>query len=165
MLRIGEKAPDFEVKLHTGVRFRLSDQRDERNVVLYFYPKDFTWGCTKEGCLFAGHIQEIRSLNALIIGVNGDGMETHRKFAKEYNFPFPLGSDPDLEVCRNYRVLWMRGIAVRRVTYIIDKKQYVRGVAHHELLIERHWKYILRTLRQLKEEQDVEEYNRQAWNL
>lgn len=165
MLRIGDRAPNFEVKLHTGVRFRLSDQRDERNVVLYFYPKDFTWGCTKEGCLFASHIQEIRNLNAMIIGVNSDDLEKHKEFAKEYNFPFPLGSDPELEICRNYRVLWLRGVAVRRVTYIIDKKQTIRGVAHHELLIERHWRYILRTLKQLKEEEATAQYNRQAWNL
>jgi len=165
MLKLGEAAPDFEIKLHTGVRFRLSDQRHERNVVLYFYPKDFTWGCTKEGCLFAQHIRDIQQLNAVIIGISGDQLEYHKKFAREYNFPFPLGSDPNLEVCRAYRVLWLSGIAIRRVTYVIDTSQVIRGVTHHELLIDRHWKYVVRVLKELKEEEETKTYNRKAWNL
>ncbi|MBF8249229.1 MAG: Thiol peroxidase, Bcp-type [Bacteroidetes bacterium] len=165
MVRIGSVAPDFEVKLHTGVRFRLSDQRGERIVVLYFYPRDFTWGCTKEGCMFAEHIQEIKKLDATVIGINGQSLADHKKFAKQYNFPFPLGSDPDLSVCRNYRVLWLRGLAIRRATYIIDKHQTVRGVAHHEFLIDRHWKYVLRVLKGLKEEEEIKTFNRQAWDL
>ena len=165
MLKVGDTAPDFEIKLHTGVRFRLSDQRGQRNVVLYFYPKDFTWGCTKEGCLFASHIHEISRLNAIIIGINGDSLESHKRFANEYNFPFPLGSDDDLGISRTYRVLWLRGIAVRRVTYIIDVAQNIRGVAHHELLIDRHWNYVVRTLKELHGVEEIRNYNRQAWNL
>jgi len=68
-------------------------------------------------------------------------------------------------VCRDYRVLWLRGLAIRRATYIIDKHQTVRGLAHHEFLIERHWKYVLRVLKELKEEEEIKTYNRQSWNL
>ena len=165
MLRIGDKAPDFDLKLHTGHRFRLSDQYAERNVVLYFYPKNFTWGCTKEGCLFTKHIEEIRQLDAEIVGINDDSVEHHRSFVKQYDFAFPLASDPTKEVCRNYRALWLNGVAIRRVTYIIDKRGLVRGVAHYELLIRKHWDSIVRTLKELREEERIRTYNRKAWNL
>ncbi|MGB2867315.1 MAG: peroxiredoxin [Bacteroidota bacterium] len=165
MLNIGDRAPDFELRLHTGVRFRLSDQRGERNVVLYFYPKDFTWGCTKEGCLFTEHIEKIHELDTEIIGVSGDSLEVHKKFAREYGLAFPLASDPKLEVCRNYRALWLRGVAIRRITYVIDKRSIIRGIAHHELLIDRHWKHVVRVLTELKEEETIKAYNKQAWDL
>ena len=165
MLRIGTYAPDFELKLHTGMRFHLSDQRGLKNVVLYFYPRDYTWGCTKEGCMFADHIREIEAMGAVLIGVNGESLEQHRTFAEEYRFPFPLASDPRLEVCRNYRALWLGSKAVRRVTYVIDKQLMVRGVAHHELLIDRHWSYVKRILAQVGDEEATRSYNRKAWDL
>lgn len=165
MLRIGTYAPDFELKLHTGLRFNLSDQLGVKNVVLYFYPRDYTWGCTKEGCLFADHIREIESMDAVLLGVNGESVEQHRTFADEYRFPFPLASDPHLEVCRNYRALWLGSKAIRRVTYVIDKRRVIRGVAHHELLIDRHWSYVKRILGQIRDEDAMKAYNRKAWDL
>ena len=165
MLRIGDKAPDFEVRLHNGLRFRLSDQLGERNVILYFYPKNFTWGCTVEGCLFTDHIEAIRAMGAEIIGINNDSIESHRQFVRKYDFAFPLACDPTLEVCRNYRALWLNGLAIRRVTYIIDKRGIVRGKAHYELLIKKHWDSVVRTLTQLHEDDQLRVYNRKAWNL
>lgn len=165
MLRIGTYAPDFELRLHNGLRFHLSDQRGTKNVVLYFYPKNHTWGCTREGCLFAHHIREIEALDAVLVGVNGETLEEHRAFAEAYRFPFPLASDTRLEVCRNYRALWLGSKAIRRVTYVIDKQLVVRGVAHHELLIDKHWSYVKRILTHLREEETVRAYNRKAWEL
>ena len=165
MLRIGTYAPDFELKLHTGLRFHLSDQEGSKNVVLYFYPRDFTWGCTKEGCLFADHIREIESMDAVLVGVNGESVEHHRSFAEQYRFPFALASDPQLEVCRNYRALWLNSKAIRRATYVIDKRRTIRGVAHHELLIDRHWSYVKRVLSQIHDDENMRTYNRKAWDL
>lgn len=165
MLRIGTQAPDFELRLHNGLRFRLSDQSGIKNVVLYFYPKDFTWGCTKEGCIFAEHVKEIETQDAVLIGINAESLDRHRAFAQQHRFPFALASDPHLEVCRNYRALWLGGKAVRRVTYVIDRQRIIRGVAHHELLIDKHWQYVKRVLSQLHEDEEQRSYNRKAWNL
>ena len=165
MLRIDSPAPDFELQLHNGLRFRLSDQTGQKYVILYFYPRDFTWGCTKEGCLFADHILEIESLDAVLIGINNESVEQHRKFAEKYRFPFALASDPHLEVCHNYRASWLGGKAIRRVTYIINKNRMIKGIAHHELLIDRHWKHVKRVLVRLREDEALRTYNRKAWNL
>ncbi|MBI5463549.1 MAG: peroxiredoxin [Ignavibacteriales bacterium] len=160
MLRIGDIAPDFELRLHNGHRFRLSDQRGERNVVLYFYPKDFTLGVTKASELFSSHIEEIGRLNATVIGISGDTLENHRRFAKTYELAFPLASDPKLIVCRNYRAVWLLGMAMKKITYVIDLKGRIRAIAHHELLVKRHWDHVLRVLRQIQEEST---YSDKSW--
>lgn len=160
-MTIGDLAPDFQLPLHTGEEFRLSNYRGRKNVVLYFYPRDFTWGCTKEGCLFSSNIREIEQMGALIIGISADTIDSHRKFAEENNFVFPLASDEHMEVCRNYRTLWLRGLAIRRMTYIIDKQGIIRGKTHHELLIDRHWNYVLRVLNELDDHDSIRQYNRQ----
>jgi peroxiredoxin Q/BCP len=164
-MRIGDEAPDFQLPLHTGEEFRLSHYRGKKNVVLYFYPKDFTWGCTKEGCLFSSNVREIENLGSIIVGISGDSTESHKKFVREFNITFPLASDERLAVCRNYRTLWLRGLAIRRITYIIDRHGIIRGKTHHELLIDRHWNYVLRKLRELSEEDSIRNYNRQFWNV
>jgi thioredoxin-dependent peroxiredoxin len=162
---IGDEAPDFQLPLHTGEEFRLSHYRGRNNVVLYFYPRDFTWGCTKEGCLFSSNIREIQNLGGILIGISGDSSETHRRFVREYNLTFPLASDERLGVCRNYRTLWLRGVAIRRITYIIDKQGIIRGKTHHELLIDRHRDYVLRILRDLTEQETIRKYNQRYWNV
>jgi peroxiredoxin Q/BCP len=150
---IGEIAPDFVLPLQTGELIRLSDVWGEKNVVLYFYPRDFTWGCTREGCVFSANVEEIKRLNATIVGISADSVESHKRFSDTYHFPFALASDERMEVCRLYQAVWMRGMAVRRITYIIDQRGVIRGKAHHEILIERHWKYVRRILRELNGEE------------
>lgn len=146
---IGDLAPDFELPLHTGEVFRLSRYRGQKNVVLYFYPRDFTWGCTKEGCIFSSDIKYIEQLEGIVVGISADSLESHKRFAEEYHLAFRLVSDVRMEVCRNYRTLWLRGLAIRRMTYIVDKQGIIRGKTHHELLIDRHWKYVHRVLREI----------------
>ena len=149
-MRVGEVAPDFRLPLNTGEDFRLSLQRGRKNVVLYFYPRDFTWGCSREGCLFSAHIKEIERLEAVIIGISADHVESHMNFIREYDLAFPLASDTDRIVCREYGAEWLHGIAIRRLTYIIDKEGIIRGKTHHEIRINRHWDYVLRVLRELE---------------
>ncbi len=151
-MRIGTIAPDFQLPLHTGENFRLSAWKGRMNIVLVFYPKDFTSGCTKENCLFASHAKECESYDGLFVGINSDSIEVHQRFADEYRLPYALASDVNKNVCRAYDTLWPFGIAVKRITYIIDKEGIVRGKVHNELSMTRHWEYVLRVLRELRGE-------------
>lgn len=148
-MRVGDEAPDFQLPLHTGEVARLSQYRGKKNVVLYFYPKDFTSGCTKEGCLFSSHTEEINRLETVIIGISADTLESHKAFAREYKLAFALAADVKKTVCRIYGALWFGGIAIRRLTYIIDKKGIIRGKTRHEFRIERHWEYVRTVLTEL----------------
>ena len=148
MLKIGSEAPDFSVPLHTGEIFRLSDQHGRNRVILYFYPKDFTAGCTAQACMFSEHFREITALDVVIIGISADNMDSHRKFAAAHNLQFPLGSDEKRSVMKLYEALRF-GIMPLRVTYIIDKAGVIRGAAHHELLIDRHWQSVITVLSQI----------------
>jgi len=152
MLRVGQQAPDFEVTLHTSETFRLRDELGKRHVVLYFYPRDFTIGCTKEACAFTDHFNTISRLNAAIIGVSPDSVETHREFARQYSIAFPLAADPALELARQYDAVWMGGRAMQRVTYVIDRGGCIRLAAHHALFINNHWKRTIDVLQELKRE-------------
>lgn len=149
-MRVGEVAPDFQLPLNTGEDFRLSLQRGKKNVVLYFYPRDFTRGCTREGCLFSSHIKEIERLEAIIIGISADPVESHRDFVRKYNLAFALASDAGMTVSKQYGAQWLYGIAIRRLTYVIDKEGIIRGKTHHEVRINRHWDYVRGVLRELE---------------
>ncbi|HTP12696.1 MAG TPA: peroxiredoxin [Bacteroidota bacterium] len=151
-MKIGDLAPDFELPLGNGERFRLRNLRGLTSVVLYFYPRDFTWGCTREGCMFSEHITEISKLGAFIVGISADSVESHRKFSEANHFPFPLASDEGMEVCRMYDAVWFWGNTTRRMTYVIDQRGIIRGKTLHEIFIERHWKYVSKILRDLKDE-------------
>src|SRR5262252_6576432 len=99
----GDLAPDFEMPDENGKLHKLSDYRGQR-VVLYFYPKDDTTGCTKQACGFRDEYANIEEHNAIVIGVSPDGAESHRKFKTKYNLPFILLSDPQHKVMTKYGV-------------------------------------------------------------
>lgn len=164
-MQIGSPAPDFQLPLHTGEEFRLSSNRGKTNVVLYFCTRDFPGNWTKDRRSVSKNLKEIEQLGARIIGISADSSDNHRMLAREFEVSFPLASDPRMEVFRNYRTLWLRGLAIRRITYIIDKQGIIRGKTHNELLVDRHWKYVLRILRELNDEESMRRYNQQFWNL
>jgi peroxiredoxin Q/BCP len=149
MIQVGEQAPDFELSVHTGDRIRLSDFRGRSNVVLFFYPADFTIGCTSEACSFRDHFSQLQRSNALLVGISPDDLETHRRFAQAYGFQFLLASDPDLTVCKRYGAVWFGGRLVKRITVVIDRQGMVRGVVHHELLWRRHSTAVVQLLSSL----------------
>ena len=127
MLQIGTKAPDFTLKDQNGNDVRLSDFAGKK-VILYFYPKDNTSGCTKQACAFAQHDEALRGLNAVVIGVSKDSVKSHLGFAAKYSLPFTLLSDPELQVLQAYGV-WQEKkmcgkvcMGVVRTTYIIDEE-------------------------------------------
>ena len=126
MLDIGTKAPDFALADQNGELRRLSDYRGQR-VILYFYPKDMTAGCTKQACAFGELYPQFREKDAVVLGVSKDPVASHKKFEEKYGLPFPLLSDPEKTVIQAYDV-WKEKknygkvtMGVVRTTYLIDE--------------------------------------------
>ena len=125
MLEIGTAAPDFTLPDQNGNMHSLSDYKGQK-VILYFYPKDMTSGCSKQACGFAELYPQFREKDAVIIGISKDTVASHKKFEEKYGLPFTLLSDPDLEVIRAYDV-WKEKMnygkptmGVVRTTYLIE---------------------------------------------
>ena len=126
MLEIGAKAPDFTLFDKDGNSVSLSDFLGKK-VVLYFYPKDNTPGCTRQACAFAASYKALKSLDAVVIGVSKDSVASHAKFAVKHDLPFILLADPELEAIKAYDV-WQEkklygkvSMGVVRTTYVIDE--------------------------------------------
>jgi peroxiredoxin Q/BCP len=126
-LKIGDRAPDFELPTGDGGTLLLKDMRGKK-VILYFYPKDNTSGCTKEACSFRDEVKQFRKKGAVIVGVSIDSDASHKKFAEKYALPFPLASDEKKELVKKYGV-WkeksMYGrkyMGVERTTFVIDEQ-------------------------------------------
>jgi peroxiredoxin Q/BCP len=135
-LKVGQKAPDFDVTSSSGKRLRLGDFVGKKNVVLYFYPKDFTLVCTRETCGFRDAYEELASADTEVIGVSVDSDESHEKFAAEYNVPFSLVSDTKKTLSTSYGAFGgLRSLlgTTGRVTYVIDKKGEIAGVFDSQL--------------------------------
>jgi len=120
-VKVGDSAPDFQGPTSDGKRLGLKDFVGKKNVVLYFYPKDDTPGCTKEACSFRDNLDSVRKMGAEVIGVSLDSVESHKKFAAKYKLPFPLISDEEKRIAQAYGVLRDTGTSANRVTFITDK--------------------------------------------
>ncbi len=133
MLETGTKAPDFTLNDKDGNAVSLSDFMGKK-VVLYFYPKDNTPGCTRQACAFAAAYEDFKTLDAVVVGVSKDSEASHRKFAEKYGLPFILLSDPELKAIQAYGV-WQEkknygkvSMGVVRSTFIIDEKGRIEKV-------------------------------------
>ncbi len=124
----GDEAPDFELPDASGKPVKLSGFRGQKAVVLYFYPKDDTPGCTVESCSFRDHYEDFKSAGAEVIGISSDSERSHEKFARKYRLPFRLLSDHSGKVRKLYGVPSTFGLIAGRVTYVIDKQGKVRHV-------------------------------------
>jgi peroxiredoxin Q/BCP len=122
MLKQGTVAPDFTGTLDDGSKFELAAQRGEKNVVLYFYPKDFTPGCTAQACSFRDNYDEIAKFDAVVVGVSSDGEASHSSFKEKHELPFPLIADPGKQIHRMYGAVGLIPWITPRVTYVIDKQ-------------------------------------------
>ena len=142
----GQQAPDFNLDGSDGKRHSLKDYQG-RTVVLYFYPKDDTLGCTKEVCAFRDGFEEFVDLDAEIIGISSDLVESHRAFAQKHDLPFTLLSDEGGKVRKLYRVPNTLGLFPGRVTYVIDEQGLVRRIFSSQLDVERHVQEAIGALR------------------
>jgi peroxiredoxin Q/BCP len=120
-LKAGMLAPDFELPDQNGQPVRLSQFRGKRAVVVYFYPKDDTGGCTAEACSFRDEFAQFRAVNAEILGISSDSSESHARFVLKYNLPFTLLSDKGGRVRKLFGVKKTLGIIPGRATYIVDR--------------------------------------------
>ena len=127
MLEIGIKAPEFSLPDQNGQMHSLKDYKGKK-VVLYFYPKDMTSGCSKQACCFAELYPQFREKDAVILGVSKDSVSSHKKFEEKFGLPFTILSDPEQEVIKAYDVLKEKSMygrkymGVVRSTYLIDEK-------------------------------------------
>jgi thioredoxin-dependent peroxiredoxin len=131
----GKKAPDFSAATDGGKKLKLSDLRG-KPVVLYFYPKDDTSGCTAQACGFRDSLPDFSKVKAQVIGVSRDSVEKHDKFKKKYSLTFPLVSDEDGKICAKYGT-WVekslygrKYMGIERATFLIDKEGVIAKVWH-----------------------------------
>jgi peroxiredoxin Q/BCP len=136
MVRVGEETPEFDVVASDGRRYSSRDLRGRKNLVLYFYPKDFTLVCTAESCGFRDMYDEVQRSDTEILGVSLDSDESHRRFAQTYELRFGLVSDRDQSLTRRFGAIsTARGLLglAKRLTFVIDKRSIVAGVFEGDL--------------------------------
>jgi peroxiredoxin Q/BCP len=146
---VGDKAPDFQLTDQAGRKVSLADFRGEKAVVLYFYPKDETPGCTKEACSFRDSYEDFVKAGAEVIGVSGDSVDKHKSFAAHHGLPFTLLADDGNKLRKAYGVPATLWILPGRVTYVIDKQGVVRHVFDSQLQATKHIDEALAVVRTL----------------
>lgn len=133
MLNVGDIAPQFSLNDKNGEKISLSDFKGKK-VVIYFYPKDNTPGCTKQACAFGASFKKFQELDVVVIGISKDSVASHVKFAEKFDLPFILLSDPELEAIKGFHV-WQEknvfgklGFGVVRATYVVDENGVIEKV-------------------------------------
>jgi thioredoxin-dependent peroxiredoxin len=137
-VEVGDPAPDFTLPAQSGEQVRLSDVWKRGPVVLYFYPKDETPGCTTEACTFRDSYEAFKEAGAEVVGVSSDSVTSHETFASKHRLPFILLADDGGRVRREYGVKATFGILPGRVTYVIDGEGMVRHVFSSQTGVQRH---------------------------
>ena len=127
-LKTGQQAPDFKLKSTSGSVFHLSEDMKGQACILYFYPRDFTPGCTEEACSFRDAFAEFRNLDIPVFGISRDSISIHKKFKKQYKLPFDLLSDKTGKVCKSYDALVPIIRVPKRITYLLDADHNIAAV-------------------------------------
>jgi thioredoxin-dependent peroxiredoxin len=149
-IQTGDQAPDFTLPSQGGDEVKLSDFRDRKTVVLFFYPKDETAGCTAEVCSFRDNYEVFAEAGAEVIGISSDSVESHQKFAQHYSLPFTLLSDRGGVVRKLYGVPSTLGLIPGRVTYVIDRSGRVQHVFNSQSNIGGHIRGALKIVQELQ---------------
>ena len=150
MLHDGDRAPDFELSSGSGAKVKLSDFAGKKCVVLYFYPKDDTPGCTVEACGFRDAYDTFAEAGAEVLGVSADSVASHERFASKHRLPMTLLSDPDGSVRALYGVKSTLGLFPGRVTFVIDKDGVVRHSFSSLLRFSKHVEEALDVVKRLR---------------
>jgi thioredoxin-dependent peroxiredoxin len=128
MVEVGSPAPEFRLQRSDGKIITLEEFRGKKNLVVYFYPKDFSRGCTAEACGFRDAYEAFKNLGAEVIGISGDSQQSHDGFAREHSLPFILLTDSDGAVRKAYGVKKSLGLLPGRVSFVIDKQGIIRHI-------------------------------------
>ncbi len=142
MLQPGAKAPEFVLADDRGGETTLSDLLQNGPLILYFYPADFTPGCTKEACSIRDIHNDIQSVGLQVAGISPQDIDSHKRFRDEHNLPFVLLSDPDKVAIRMYDVDGPFGVGVRRATFLINQDRTIQDVILADVMIGRHKDFI-----------------------
>ncbi len=148
-IQVGDAAPTFTGQTQTGETISLPDFLGKQTVVLYFYPKDNTPGCTAQACAFRDAYEDFVQAGAVVIGVSGDSLTSHQQFTAGKKLPFLLLSDADGSLRKAYGVPKTFGLIPGRVTYVIDKQGIVQQVFNSQFFAAKHVKEALATVRKL----------------
>ena len=148
-IETGSKAPDFSLPDQQGRRVNLADFMGKTNLVVYFYPKDESYGCTKEACSFRDNYEVFKQAGAEVIGISSDDIASHQAFAANHKLPFILLSDKGKTVAEKYGVGKSLGIVPGRVTFVIDKQGIIRLVFSSQLSFDKHVEEALQMLKTL----------------
>jgi len=147
MLKPGSRAPEFVLQNDQGIDTALSDLLSGGPLVLYFYPADFTPGCTRQACLIRDIHEELAAVGLHVAGVSPQDPQSHARFRDAHRLPFTLLSDPEKNVIGMYGVNGRLGIAVRRATFLIDQDRIIRDAVLADMRIGRHDQFIRRAIR------------------
>ena len=142
MLKPGSRAPEFVLKNDQGVDTSLTDLLKDGPLILYFYPADFTPGCTKEACSIRDIHDDLVAVGLTVAGVSPQGKDSHTRFREEHNLPFVLLSDPGKDAIKMYDVDGPLGVGVRRVTFLIAQDRTIQDAVLADILIGRHEEFI-----------------------
>ena len=151
-VKVGDKSPEFSAKTYSGKSISLKDYSGLKTVVLYFYPKDDTPGCTKEACSFRDNLGRLNDANTVVVGVSVDDLDSHRKFKEKYGLNFDLVSDVNYEIVKKYGVQREgkdNKLSANRVTFLIDKKGIIRYI-WASVKVEGHTDEVLSKIKELK---------------
>jgi len=146
MLKTGERAPEFTLPDDTGKDRSLTDFLNAGATVLYFYPADFTPGCTRQACALRDLQSEIKNAGLRVVGISPQSPATHAKFRSKFDLPFALLSDADKEVIKMYGVNGPLGFGVRRATYLIDGSRRIRDAVLADFGIGRHVDFVRKAI-------------------
>ena len=146
MLEVGAKAPEFLLENDEGGETSLTDLTQDGPLILYFYPADFTPGCTKEACSIRDIHDDIASVGLQVAGVSPQDVDSHRRFREEYELPFVLLSDPEKTAIKMYDVDGPFGVGVRRATFLISQDRVIQDAVLADVRIGRHQEFIERAV-------------------
>ena len=146
MLAVGARAPEFTLPDQDGRDTSLTSLLNHGPLVLFFYPADFTPGCTREVCMLRDLHSELVTRGLTVAGISPQGAQSHRSFQAKHNLPFTLLSDPDKAVIRMYEVMGPLGIGVRRATFLVDPSRHIRDAVLADFRIARHEDFVRRAM-------------------
>ena len=146
MLKAGERAPEFTLPDETGTDRSLTELLRSGAIVLYFYPADFTPGCTRQACVLRDLHEDVQRAGLRVVGISPQGPESHAKFRAKYNLPFVLLSDQHKAVIKMYGVNGPLGIGVRRASYLIDGGRRIRASVLADFMIAKHADFVRKAI-------------------
>ncbi len=149
-LGVGDKIPMFELPDQDGRIYHIEEELGKSNLIIYFYPKDHTPGCTAEACAFRDQHADFKGLNATVIGISADTPETHQKFARKYDLQFKLLSDTNKRVKKLFGISdSLFGLLSSRITFVVDKEGIIRNVFESQINIKKHIQSALESLQSI----------------